>query len=95
MAQLEAEVEEAARRKAAADMEAARSLEAVRSELAAAQREVEVLCAGAGAEKDSALAALKVATLLFSLNGCWRMHFALKGPINSGLKRLSLALVGI
>ncbi len=74
VAQLEAEVEEAARRKAGADMEAARSLEAVRSELAAAQREAEVLCAGAGAEKDSALAALKVATLLFSLNGCWRMQ---------------------
>ena len=58
--QLEGNVEEAARRKAAADAEASRSLEAARSELAAAQREAEVLCAGAGADKDSALAALKV-----------------------------------
>ena len=74
MAQLEANAEEAARRKAAADMEATRSLEAVRSELAAAQREAEVLCAGVGADKDSALAALKVATLLFSSYGFWSMQ---------------------
>lgn len=60
VAQLEADVEDAARRKAAADMEAARALEAARSDVAAAQREAEVLHAGAGADKDSALAALKV-----------------------------------
>ena len=60
MRQLETEVEEAARRQACADLEAARSLEAARAELAAAQREAEVLRAGKGAEKDSALAALKV-----------------------------------
>ena len=62
VAQLKTDVEEAARRKAAADMEAARAVEAARSELAAAQREAEVLRAGAGADKDSALAALKVPT---------------------------------
>lgn len=60
MRQLETEVEEAARRQACADLEAARSLEAARAELVAAQREAEVLRAGKGAEKDSALAALKV-----------------------------------
>ncbi len=60
VAQLEADVEDAARRKAAADVEAARAVEAARSELAAAQREAEVLRAGAGADKDSALAGLKV-----------------------------------
>ena len=62
VAQLKTDVEEAARRKAAADMEAARAAEAARSELAAAQREAEVLRSGAGADKDSALAALKVPT---------------------------------
>ena len=53
-------MEDAARRKAAADVEAAHAVEAARSELAAAQREAEVLRAGAGADKDSALAGLKV-----------------------------------
>ena len=60
MSRLEAAAEDAARRKAADELEATRALEAVRSALAAAQREAEVLRAGAGADKDSALAALKV-----------------------------------
>ncbi len=48
-------------------------MEAARSELAAAQREAEVLRAGAGADKDSALAALKVlytCVLVLSLQAC-------------------------
>lgn len=53
-------MEEAARRKAAADLGAARSLEAARAELASAHREAEVLRAGAGVDKDDALAHLKV-----------------------------------
>ena len=60
VAQLEADMEDATRRKAAADLEVARALEAARSDAAAAQLEAEVLRAGAGADKDSALAALKV-----------------------------------
>ena len=60
MRRLEVAAEDAARRKAADQLEATRALEAVRSVLAAAQREAEVLRAGAGADKDSALAALKV-----------------------------------
>ena len=60
MRRLEAAADEAARRKAANELESARNLEAVRGVLAAAQREAEVLRAGAGADKDSALAALKV-----------------------------------
>ena len=60
MRRLEAAAEDAARRRAADELEATRALEAVRSALAAAQREAEVLRAGAGADKDSALTALKV-----------------------------------
>ena len=81
VAQLEAQEEDAARRKAAADMEAARAVEAARSELAAAQREAEVLRAGAGADKDSALAALKVPVHTFSHPACISAAFPI--PLNT------------
>ena len=68
MRRLEAAAEDAARRRAADELDAARSLEAVRAVLAAAQREAEVLRAGAGADKDSALAALKVPIKMLAIS---------------------------
>ncbi len=53
-------MEDAAARGAAAKLEAARALDGSRSRAAAAEREAEVLRAGAGAATDQALAALKV-----------------------------------
>ena len=60
MSKLEAELEDAVRKGAAAQLEAARALDGARSQAAAAEREAEVLRAGAGAATDQALAALKV-----------------------------------
>lgn len=64
---LKAELEDAAARGAAAKLEAARALDGARSQAAAAQREAEVLRAGAGAATDQALAALKARTSYYLL----------------------------
>jgi hypothetical protein len=74
VSKLEAELEDAARRSAAAQLEAARALDSARSQAAAAEREAEVLRAGAGAATDQALATLKVChskpELKASFTGC-------------------------
>lgn len=74
VSKLEAELEDAARRSAAAQLEAARVLDSARSQAAAAEREAEVLRAGAGAATDQALATLKVRhpkpELKASFTGC-------------------------
>ena len=60
--ELEARVEDAATAAARAAREAAAAVEAERSALAEARRENTVLAAAAGADKNSALAELKVRT---------------------------------
>jgi cell division protein FtsB len=67
---LTAELEDGARRRVAADMQAAHQLEGMRAEAAAARREVEVLRSGAGAAQEQALAALKVSQCLCGLPCC-------------------------